>query len=100
MLDLNYWVYVPEVWLILGLTLIIADIFLGFGFFVLPVGVASLIVAFLIYGENNGIFGPVILFDSWRDVLIWFAGLSVASVGLLRVVFQRRNKDQPDVNKY
>ena len=100
MLDLNYWVYVPEVWLILGLFLIISDIFVGFNFFVLPIGIAALIVAFLIFGENRSLFGSVYLFDSWRDVVIWFAALSVAAVGILKLLFQRRDKDQPDINKY
>ncbi len=100
MIDLNYWVYVTEVWLIIGLVLIIADIFLGFNFFVLPIGIAALIVAFLIFGENGALFGSVILFDSWRDVIIWFAGLSVASVGLLKLIFQRSRKDSSDINKY
>ena len=100
MLDLNYWVYVTEVWIILGLVLIVADVFLGFNFFVLPIGIAALILAFLVYSENNALFGSIVLFDNWRDVIIWFSALSVASVGLLKIVFQRKNKSEPDINKY
>jgi len=99
-IELNYWIFVPEVWLIFGLILVIADVFLGFNFFVLPVGVASFIISALIYGENNMLFGTLVLFKSWKVVVLYFAGLSLVSVSLLRFVFQRRKKNQPDINEY
>ena len=100
MIELNYWAYVTEIWLITGLILVIADIFLGFGFFVLPIGVAALIMSLLIYGENNALYGSFILFENWKFVIVCFSVLSVISVGLLKLFFQRSSKDDPDVNKY
>jgi membrane protein implicated in regulation of membrane protease activity len=99
-IDLNYWVFVTEVWLILGIALIIADIFLGFNFFVLPVGIAALIIAGLIFGESRELFGSTILFENWKVVVLWFAGLSLVSVGLLKIFFQRSKKDEADINQY
>jgi len=97
---LNYWSYVAEVWVILGLILIIGDIYLGFNFFVLPIGIASLIISALVYIENNDVFGPIILFSDWKMVIFWFAILSIISLGLLKYFFQRGPKDEPDVNNY
>ncbi len=99
-MDLNYWVFVAEVWLVIGLILIISDIFLGFNFFVLPVGVAALIMSVLVYSDNNAVFDTFYLFDTWRVVILSFAALSVASVLLLKFLFQRKKKDEPDINIY
>tara|TARA_A100001391_G_scaffold187625_1_gene157630 strand:- start:69 stop:335 length:267 start_codon:yes stop_codon:yes gene_type:complete len=87
-------------WLILGIILIIADIFLGFNLFVLPVGVAALITSGLIFVENNAFISSIILFENWKIVLLCFAALSIVSVGLLKIVFQRNKKNEPDINKY
>ena len=97
---LNYWSYVTEVWIILGLILIIGDVFLGFNFFVLPIGIAALIMSALVYVDNNEVFGPIVLFSDWKVVIFWFALLSMVSVGLLKYFFQRNQKDEPDVNNY
>ena len=87
-------------WIILGIVLIIVDIWIGFGMIILPVGVAALLLAALLFGESRQLFGEMDLFPSWRVVLIWFAGLSILSVGLIRVVFQRSRKSGTDINKY
>lgn len=93
LLDLQFWVA-------LGLLLVLADIFLGFGLFVLPVGVAALIVAGIIFVQTNAVLGITQLYDDWQGLVYWFAGLSVVSVGLLRLIFQRARKDSPDINQY
>ena len=89
-----------QFWVALGLVLVLADIFLGFSLFVLPVGVAALIVAGIIFVQTNAILGITQLYADWQGVVYWFAGLSVISVGLLRLIFQRRKKDLPDINQY
>ena len=99
-LSLSYWMFQFEAWIILGLILIIVDILIGFGTIILPVGVGALLVAALLYGESRLFFGEIILFPSWRAVLIWFAGLSILSVGLIRFMFQRSRKNGTDINKY
>lgn len=93
LLDVNFW-------LILGLVLIIADIFLGFNFFVLPFGVAALLVATMVYLQESGRLGDLQLFSNWEGVVYWFAGLSVVSVGLLKLFFQKKADDRQDINEY
>ena len=89
-----------QFWVALGLVLVLADIFLGFSLFVLPVGVAALIVAGIIFVQTNAILGITQLYSDWQGLVYWFAGLSVVSVGLLRLIFQRPRKDLPDINQY
>lgn len=98
--SLSYWLFQPEVWIVLGLVLIIVDILVGFGMIVLPVGVAALLLAALLYGHSWLLFGDADLFPSWRMVLIWFASLSIVSIGLIQVLFQRSRKNGNDINKY
>ena len=89
-----------QFWVALGLVLVLADIFLGFSLFVLPVGVAALIVAGIVFVQTNAILGITQLYSDWQGLVYWFAGLSVVSVGLLRLIFQRPKKDLPDINQY
>ena len=94
------WFFQPELWVILGIVLVIVDIWIGFGLIILPIGIAALLIAALLYGQMQTLFGEEILFSSWRTVLIWFAGLSVVSVGLIQVLFQRLKKNRKDINRY
>ena len=87
-------------WLILGLVLTIADIFLGFNFFVLPFGVAALLVSAIVHGQKAGLTGELQLYTDWQGVAYWFAGLSVVSVGLLRLLFQKKRDGKEDINEY
>jgi membrane protein implicated in regulation of membrane protease activity len=97
---MNEWVLSAEFWVAVGLVLVLADIFLGFGLFVLPIGVAALIVAGMVAMQESGALGEMMVYGSWRGVVYWFAGLSVSSVLFLRLVFQKSKKVNPDINEY
>lgn len=96
---ITYWAFLPEVWVLLALVLICADIMLAFDFFVLSIGVAALILAGLLFMQRNLWLGDFALFETWRDVGLWFAGLSIASTILIRLTLQRR-RAHPDINEY
>jgi membrane protein implicated in regulation of membrane protease activity len=96
----SYWVFRPEVWVIVGIILICLDIFLGFDFFVLPIGIASIIMSGIIYSQENLWFGDWTAFESWKGALIWFAVLSLVSIFVIRIFFQNNNSDKPDINEY
>lgn len=97
---LAQWVLLPEVWIIAAILLIGADIVLGFEFFVLSIGIAALILAGLLFAQQEAWLGHVLLFETWEDVGIWFAGLSIGSIGLIRLWLRRRHSAQPDINQY
>ena len=94
--------FLPQTWIILGILLIIADIFLGYDFFVLPVGVSALIISLILYLQTGSFeeMGDFILFNTWHDVAYWFSGLSVVSIILMRLLFKLRKKDRIDINEY
>ena len=97
---LTYWAILPEIWLILAIILVGADLLFGFDFFVLSIGVAALALAGLLYGQNHIWPEELALFETWRDVGLWFAVLSVASIALIRLVVYRGRKAQQDINDY
>ena len=98
-LDFSYWVFQSKVWVILGFILIIIDIFIG-SFFILPIGVAAFLVSGLILAQNQLWFGDFMLFETWRDIAVYFAIFSIVSIGIIRLIFQRRIKGQTDINEY
>ena len=94
--------FLPQTWIILGILLIIADIFLGYDFFVLPIGVSALIISLILYLQTGSFeeMGDFILFNTWHDVAYWFSGLSLVSIILMRLLFKLRKKDRVDINEY
>ena len=97
---LSLWLFVPEVWFILAIVLIVADVVVGMNFFVLSVGMASLIVSGLLWLQQIGAFGDLEFFGSWRQIVLWFAALSLASIALIKLAFQKRGRNGPDINEY
>ena len=99
---ISFLFFLPQTWIILGILLIIADIFLGYDFFVLPVGVSALIISLILYLQTGSFeeMGDFILFNTWHDVAYWFSGLSVVSIILMRLLFKLRKKDRIDINEY
>lgn len=89
----------PEVWVILALLLVGADVALGLDFFVLSLGVAALLLAGLLFAQENLWPGDGALLETWRDVGLWFAGLSVGATFLIRRTLRRRGA-RADVNEY
>ena len=94
--------FLPQTWIILGILLIIADIFLGYDFFVLPVGVSALIISLILYLQKGAFeeLGDFILFNTWHDIAYWFSGLSLVSIILMRLLFKLKKKDRVDINEY
>ena len=97
--EFSYWVFQAKVWVILGFILIIVDIYLG-SFFILPIGIAAFLISGLILAQNQLWFGDYIFLESWRDIAIYFAILSVISIGIIKLIFEKRFKKEPDINEY
>ena len=91
------WLSNPQIWIIAGILLIVVEVLVG-GMFALPVGVSALSMAVLMYADEQTLLGESRLLTDWEDILIAFAVLTVVSVGVLRLLFQR--KDEGDINKY
>jgi membrane protein implicated in regulation of membrane protease activity len=98
--SLYLWLAVPEVWVILAIVLVAADLLIGMDFFVLSVGIASLIISGLLWIQQNGLTGDFSFFATSRQIALGFSVLSLASIGLIKYVFQKKSKQEPDINKY
>tara|TARA_B100000959_G_C14899899_1_gene590450 strand:- start:129 stop:431 length:303 start_codon:yes stop_codon:yes gene_type:complete len=99
---ITFLLFLPQTWIILGILLIIADIFLGYDFFVLPIGVSAIIISSILYLQKDSFeeFGDFILFDTWHDIAYWFSGFSIVSIILMRLILKLRKKDRIDINEY
>ena len=99
-LTLADWALLPEVWVIIAFALVGADLVFGLDFFVLSIGVAALVVAGLLLTQRNLWFGDFVLFETWRGVFVWFAGLSVSSTVAIRLLLRQHRRNLPDINEY
>lgn len=84
--------------MILGLVVIIIDIFLGF--ILLPFGISALLIAILIFSDQNLILGDFVFFETWRDILLYYSLLTFMALGALRVFVRKRKKGKADINDY
>ena len=98
--SIDYWMFLPQVWLILGILLVGVELLDG-NMISLPIGVASFLMAVVIYGQNNMWLGDTAFVESWRGVLFLFSVLALVSVGILKYLFQfRLRKKNTDINEY
>jgi len=70
------------------------------GLFVLPIGVSALILSGIIYAQDEMLFGGLIIFETWKGLLITFSVLSIISIFLIKKIFQNTKKSQSDINQY
>ena len=87
-----------KVWIIIGVLLIIIEIFDN-NFFFLPIGLAALFTAFSLYVDQKDYISELNLLNSWSIILIYFAFLSILSVYILRFIFHSRIEKNKDINK-
>lgn len=101
--SLSYWLFIPEVWIILGIILIVIEVTMdGSMAIFLPLGLASLVNGFIIYMQESASLGAnTILLDRWENTLISYALLSIAFTFALRFYVRHKRTDTtPDVNDY
>ena len=94
----SYWIFQPYVWIILGLLIIIIDIFLGF--ILLPFGISALLIAILIFVDRSSFLGDFIFFENWRDIIIYYAVLLLITLGAIKIFFQKGKSKTKDINDY
>ena len=100
-MDIADWLFLPEVWIIAGILLIVAEVLDGGMIFFLPFGIASLLNAGLISQQGSFELPNILTLSTWSDTLISQAVFAVVAVLVLRVVSRLRGKrNEPDVNEY
>ena len=88
-----------KVWIIIGIFLIIIEIFDN-NFFFLPIGIAALFTALSLYVDQKDYISELNLLNNWSVILIYFSLFSILSVYILRFIFHLKVEKNKDINKY
>ena len=94
--SINYWLLLPEIWVITGMVLITLELLVGAAYFLLALGVAALIFAIVAYLQEGKY---IHLVTDWMDISILYALLALIALFLLKVFVQDK-ATRNDINKY
>ena len=95
----TFWIFQPYSWLILGIIIIIFDIFF-LGMVLLPFGLSSLVIAALLYFDDKMYFSDFVFFETWRDILIYYAIFSIISLVAVKFLLRKGKTSKSDINDY
>jgi len=96
--QLTYWLFLPQVWVIMSLIFIGLEVTDGSAIFFLPMGISAALIASLIFLVDNSVLPLHFLPTTWYWLLACWAVVSVmSSLGLATV---RKQKKEGDINNY
>ena len=96
--QLTYWLFLPQVWVIVSLFFIGLEVTDGSAIFFLPMGISAALIASLIFLVDNSVLPMHFLPTTWYWLLACWAVVSVmSSLGLATV---RKQKKEDDINNY
>ena len=96
-----YWLYQSEVWIILGVLFIMAELLDGSAIFFLPFGIGALFNAALVRLQAWPDLSILLIFNQWWQMFISWSAFALVAFVLLRIVFFRlRRRQEPDINQY
>lgn len=87
-----------ETWAIIGVALVILDLTVGLGFFVLSFGIGGLFTAVVIAVSGN--LTGVNLLDTWIKAVLVFATTSLVILPVLRILLYGKAGGGTDINEY
>jgi membrane protein implicated in regulation of membrane protease activity len=94
--SVNYWLMLPEVWVVFGIVLIMLEVLLGAAYFLLALGVAALLLSLTLFSQGRWDF---VFLTDWMDIAFLYGILSLLAVGVLKK-FVQDNASSEDINKY
>jgi membrane protein implicated in regulation of membrane protease activity len=100
-MTLGYWLFQPEVWVIAGILLVLAEVLDGSAIFFLPFGLGALANALLVHWQGSAALPSLLVLETWYDTLISLALLALVALLVLRLFMRFRCRTPPaDVNDY
>lgn len=96
--QLTYWLFLPQVWVIIGLIFVGLEVTDGSAIFFLPMGISAALIATLIFLVDNSILPLNYLPTTWYWLLACWAIVSVMSS--LALSTRRKQKKDDDINSY
>ena len=97
----SFWTFLPQTWIIIGIILIILEVFDG-NLIALSFGVSSLILALLLWADEKYLLGDFIIIESTRELLYAYGVISLLSIVLIKFIFQpwKSKRGEKDINIY
>lgn len=102
MISLNYLLFLPFAWLILGAVLLSLELLVGSFVVFLPSGLGAWVTAAALKLQLEDMLFGLLLFSSWSDLLVMFAISTGVSIVLVRYFVHLRKSGTPDddINQY
>lgn len=102
---ISFWIYVPLVWVIIGIIAILLELTDGSRVFFLPIGLAAMVVAAHLQLVFTNFVSPALLPDAWYWLAMeWM--IVAAAISVLLVMFRKQmmpihaTSDNEDINSY
>ncbi len=103
-MSLNYLLFSPITWLLLGVALLLLELVDGSFIIFLPSGLGSWFNSLLLKLQLEGLLFDRLVFDSWDDLLVCFALSTGAAIAGLRMFVKQRkcgqHSESDDINTY
>ena len=103
-LQIASWAYQPQVWVIVGLILVVLEVTDGSAIFFLPMGIGAELMALWIFTFNEGVLPENWMPTNWYWLLaIWIVISLLATVTLARYRKFKASRDEnsiDDINNY
>ena len=101
----HFWMFVPQIWVIIAIIAILLELTDGSRIFFLPIGVAALLVAAHLQMTFSNIISASLLPETWYWLAMeWMFIAAVVSVLLLvyrkHLMPPRADDDDADINSY
>ena len=96
---LNHWLLLPQVWLIIGMLLVLMELMDGSQIFFLPIGLGGILTSAALYLERKAWIPFGYIPDTWYGMLVFWAIASLVFI-LLLTIRRRKQKKSVDVNDY
>jgi len=97
---LNIWLLQFEIWIIIGIILILLELTDGSAIFFLPLGIGSFILSLYLYLCNTELISETLIINSWYILLVAWAILSLITSIIISLARKRYSNENPDINDY
>ena len=91
--------FLPKIWIAIGVILVIIEIFDGNMLF-LPSGLGALFTSFSLFIDGKDILTNNNILNHWGLILIYFLLSSIIFIFVLRKIFKSKYEKSDDINIY
>ena len=98
--SLDYWLFIPQVWLIVGIVLIASELLDGSAIFFLPFGIAATVLALIIHLVDTERLSYEFLATTWYLLLVQWTLMAVILSAVIASWRRSRALSGKDINDY